>query len=84
VEGTCNGRYGYIVAIVALEQLDRGLVQEGTGATIFHVRYKAILMKPFKNETVNAVIASVNKMGLFAMVGPLQVFISSHVLYSSI
>lgn len=67
----------------------------------FIVRYRAIVYRPFKGETVDGVVGNVNKvrpvlacprplrklnvlyhpqqMGFFAEVGPLNVFVSSHV-----
>lgn len=83
VEGICNGRYGYIVAIVTIDSIDNGVVQDGTGAAIFQVKYTAIVLKPYRNETVDATITAVNKMGFFASVGPLQVFVSNHVRIES-
>lgn len=79
VEGSCNGRYGYIVAIVAVDNIDSGIVQDSFGSVAFRVRYTAVVLKPYKNETVDATIGTVNKMGFFANVGPLQIFVSNHV-----
>lgn len=31
VEGTCSGRYGYIVCITEMEEIGEGLIREGTG-----------------------------------------------------
>ena len=68
----------------------------------FIVRYRAIVYRPFKGETVDGIVGNVNKvrqsvfsstfrpsrpltpflviqMGFFAEVGPLTVFVSSHV-----
>lgn len=81
VEGTCNGRYGYIVAIVSIDSVADGEVQEGTGVVRFLIKYTAIVLKPYKNETVDATISTVNKMGFFASVGPLQIFVSNHVKF---
>lgn len=50
-----------------------------TGQARFKCSYTAIVMKPFKGEVVDGKVATVNKMGFFAYVGPLQVFVSSHV-----
>ena len=80
VEGTCSGRHGYIVSIVSMEDVGAGRVHDSYGYVSFDVRYTAIVMKPFKNEVMDAVVDSVNKMGFFANVGPLQVFVSNHVL----
>lgn len=81
VEGTCNGVHGYILAILSIDSVQAGVVQDSGGFITFRVRYSAIVMKPFKNETIDANIITVNKMGFFAKVGPLQVFVSNHVLF---
>lgn len=79
VEGTCSGRLGYIVAVVSMhDEILRGLVVGGQAE--FIVKYTAIVYKPFKNEVVDGVVASVNKMGIFADVGPLTCFISTHLI----
>jgi DNA-directed RNA polymerase II subunit RPB7 len=41
-----------------------------------------LFLKPFKNEVLEGVVASINKMGFFANIGPLQVFVSSHLIQS--
>lgn len=79
VEGTCTGRYGYIIAVLSISDPGSGTVLPGVGTAEFVVKYTAIVYKPFKGEVVDGQVASVNKMGFFADVGPLQVFVSSHV-----
>ena len=37
-------------------------------------------MRPFRGEVVDAVVTSVNKMGFFAEAGPIQVFVSNHLI----
>ena len=39
----------------------------------FPIRYMAVVFRPFKGEVLDAVVTTVNKMGFFAEVGPLQV-----------
>ena len=31
MEGTCSGRYGYIVCVTEMEEIGKGVVREGTG-----------------------------------------------------
>ncbi|GAA5884387.1 hypothetical protein JCM3774_002354 [Rhodotorula dairenensis] len=83
VEGTCSGRLGYIVAVV-LEEMDssgthRGRIMED-GQAVFSIKYRAVVYRPFRNEVVDGVVSSVNKMGIFVDVGPLQCFISTHLV----
>ena len=45
----------------------------GAGLVTFPMRYMAVVFRPFKGEVLDAVVTTVNKMGFFAEVGPLQV-----------
>ncbi|CAO3596958.1 RNA polymerase Rpb7 [Absidia repens] len=80
VEGTCSGRFGYIITVVSLMNISKGKILPGSGLAEFRVKYQAIVFKPYKGEVLDAVISTVNKMGFFADVGPLQVFVSSHLI----
>uniref|UniRef100_A0A060TG99 DNA-directed RNA polymerase subunit n=1 Tax=Blastobotrys adeninivorans TaxID=409370 RepID=A0A060TG99_BLAAD len=84
VEGTCTGQFGYIICVLDGMKIDvgKGRVIPGSGAAEFDVKYRAIVWRPFKGEVVDAVVTNVNKMGFFADVGPLSVFVSSHLIPS--
>jgi len=84
VEGTCTGKYGYIIAVLAIITVGSGTIQPGTGMAEFEVRYKAIVYRPFKGEVLEGTVSNVNKMGFFADVGPLTVFVSTHLIPTSI
>jgi len=79
VEGTCTGRY-YIISVMDITEnrISEGRILPGSGLAEFTVKYKAVVWRPFKGETVDAIVNSVNSMGFFAMAGPLSVFVSSH------
>ncbi|KAK4704997.1 DNA-directed RNA polymerase II subunit RPB7, partial [Phenoliferia sp. Uapishka_3] len=79
VEGTCSGRLGFIIAVIGIEDKDMGRGKVVEGQAEFAIKYKAIVYRPFRGEVVDGVVASVNKMGIFAEVGPLTCFISTHV-----
>ncbi|KAJ2787892.1 DNA-directed RNA polymerase II subunit [Coemansia interrupta] len=80
VEGTCTGRYGYIVAVIAILEIQMGKIIPGHGSAEFEVQYSAILFKPFKNEVMDAVVHTVTKMGFFASAGPLEIFVSQNLI----
>ncbi|KAG8866946.1 DNA-directed RNA polymerase II subunit [Tulasnella sp. 331] len=80
VEGTCSGAHGYIIAVLSILDIGSGNVMSGTGQAEFVTRYRAIVFKPFKGEVVDGIVGEVNKMGFFADVGPLNVFVSSHLI----
>ncbi|KAL0568811.1 DNA-directed RNA polymerase II subunit [Marasmius crinis-equi] len=79
VEGTCSGQFGYIIAVVSILDIGKGTVLSGSGQAEFITRYRAIVFKPFKGEVVDGVVNNVTKMGFFADVGPLNVFVSHQV-----
>jgi DNA-directed RNA polymerase II subunit RPB7 len=60
--------------------IGKGKIREGAGLVTFPIRYMAVVFRPFKGEVLDAVVTTVNKMGFFAEVGPLQVFVSKHLI----
>ncbi|GFH28270.1 uncharacterized protein HaLaN_26739, partial [Haematococcus lacustris] len=63
VEGTCNSKYGYVIAVTKVDSIGEGLIrQDGTGLATFSVHYSAVVSRPFKGEVVDCVVATVNKL----------------------
>jgi len=81
VEGTCSGQFGYIIAVVNVLDVGRGVVLPSSGQAEFVTRYQAIVFKPFKGEVVDGIVNNVNKMGFFVEVGPLTVFVSTQLVH---
>jgi len=81
VEGTCSGQFGYIIAVVSILDIGKGMVLSGSGQAEFITHYRAIVFKPFKGEVVDGVVYNVNKMGFFAEVGPLTTFVSHQLIH---
>lgn len=80
-QGKCSRQNGYIICVQSVDDIGQGKIrQDGTGIATFDVTYSAIVMRPFKGEVLDCVVASVNKMGFFADVGPVQVFVSNHLI----
>ncbi|KAL0887190.1 hypothetical protein Bca101_011173 [Brassica carinata] len=82
VEGTCSGRHGFVVAVTGIESVGKGLVPDGTASAFvtFPVKYQCVVFRPFKGEILEAVVTLVNKMGFFAEAGPVQIFVSKHLI----
>jgi DNA-directed RNA polymerase II subunit RPB7 len=62
VEGTCSGSFGYIIAVVSILDIGKGVVLAGAGLAEFVTRYRAIVFKPFKGEVVDGVVDNVTKV----------------------
>lgn len=78
VEGTCTGKYGFVIAVTTIDNIGAGMIQPSRGFVVYPVKYKAIVFRPFKGEVLDAVVTQVNKVGLFTEIGPLSCFISRH------
>ncbi|XP_050529443.1 DNA-directed RNA polymerase II subunit RPB7-like isoform X6 [Daktulosphaira vitifoliae] len=78
VEGTCTGKYGFVIAVTHIDNIGSGLILPGQGLVVYSVKYKAIVFRPFKGEVLEAVVTQLNKVGMFADIGPLSCFISHH------
>ncbi|KAI9740593.1 MAG: DNA-directed RNA polymerase II subunit [Cirrosporium novae-zelandiae] len=83
VEGTCTGTY-YIICVMDAYDISEGRVVPGSAVAEYTIHYRAVVWRPFKGETVDAIVTSVNRMGIFADVGPLPIFVSSHLIPSEI
>ncbi|KAF9153619.1 DNA-directed RNA polymerase II subunit [Actinomortierella ambigua] len=80
VEGTCSGRIGFIISVLNITNISPGKVLPNSGLAEFIVQYQAIVFKPYKGEVVDAIVTSVNQIGFFADVGPLQVFVAQKLM----
>jgi DNA-directed RNA polymerase II subunit RPB7 len=65
VEGTCSGQFGYIIAVVSILDIGKGIVLSGNGQAEFVTRYRAIVFKPFKGEVLDGVVTSVLQVSAF-------------------
>ncbi|XP_031844337.1 DNA-directed RNA polymerase II subunit RPB7 isoform X2 [Nomia melanderi] len=61
VEGTCTGKYGFVVAVTTIDNIGAGIIQPGQGFVVYPVKYKAIVFRPFKGEVLDAIVTQVNK-----------------------
>eukprot|EP00124_Ichthyophonus_hoferi_P002680 Ihof_evm5s193 gene=Ihof_evmTU5s193 len=75
VEGTCSGRYGYIIAVTQIVEIGKGKIMETKGLVTFPIKYNAVVFRPFKNEVLDGIVTQVTKAGIFCQCGPLRVFI---------
>jgi len=78
VEGTCTGKYGFVIAITSIDDIGDGVIESSTGFATYNLKFKAIVFRPFKNEVLDGVVEQVNKVGIFIKSGPQNCFISRH------
>ncbi len=80
VEGLALANYGYVVHVISIPEhtIKFGVIEYDTGNVSCSVQYTALLLRPFMNEVVDAVVVQCNNIGFLAYVGPLRIFVSKH------
>ena len=80
VQGLALANYGYVVHVVEVpeDKIRSGIIEYDSGDVVFTVQYTALLLRPFINEVLDAVVSQCNPLGFFAFVGPLRIFVSKH------
>ena len=79
ISGMVHPEYGYFIKIIKIydNEVNNGLIMEGSGDIIFKLKYDVLVMRPFEGEVAEGIIENVLEEGGFhAMVGPMIVFIS--------
>ena len=80
LEGQVIGNHGYIISIVEFNQTSRGKIDNETGRVNFKIMYKAITFKLIQGELIDTVPQIINEYGFFCKVGPVQIFVSQHMM----
>jgi len=83
IEGTCTGNY-YIICVLDILDVSKGRIVPGSGLVEFTIFYRAIVCRAFKDQTIDALVTSVNGMGFLTEAGPMKVFVSSQLIPSEI
>ncbi len=80
VEGLALANYGYVVHVISIPEntIKYGIIEYDTGNVPCYVKYTALLLRPFINEVLDAIVVQCNNIGFLAYVGPLRIFVSQH------
>jgi len=88
VEGLALAKYGYVIKVqeVAEDQIPSEITTAAPAANdnnvpsrmVVTVTYKALLLRPFINEVVDAVVWKCNPLGFLAFVGPMSIYVNQH------
>ena len=80
VEGLALATYGFVINVIEVpqDQIRSNIIEYDTGNVVFVVKYTALLLRPFVNEVLDAVVSQCNSLGFFCFVGPLRIFVSKH------
>lgn len=59
VEGSCDGKYGFIVAVKNIIKLGYGELESGRGYVSYHIHYEAIVFRPIKGQVIDVCVTEV-------------------------
>lgn len=62
VEGTCSGKYGFLICVTGMGDVSKGQIREGLGTALFNVHYSCLVLRPHKGEVMDCVVTSVSKV----------------------
>ncbi len=62
MEGTCNGKFGFVLCVMQSTDVGKGLIREGVGSATFNVKYTCVAFLPHKGEVLDTIVTSVNKV----------------------
>ena len=76
VEGSCNSRYGSIIAVLMIDAIGEGMVQDTSGDVLYPVKYKAIVFMPYVGEVIDVIVNETTELGFFGGAGPLKLCVA--------
>ena len=78
VEGSTDGRHGFVVMIDRIDPIEKGKIVDNGNAE-FNVSYLAVVYRPFKYEVVDAIVTAVDQIGFRCEAGPLKIIVTKEV-----
>lgn len=75
VRGKCTEENGFILQMKRIAEVKGGLLDKRTGAVHYSVDFIAQTLRPQVGDVIEAVVSRVFKIGVFADLGPLNIFI---------
>jgi DNA-directed RNA polymerase subunit E'/Rpb7 len=64
-----------------IEETCDGRIQDTSGEVLYRVKFKALVMKPFKGEVLEGIVTEVHSNGFMVQSGPLESFVASMVTH---
>ncbi|VDP50668.1 unnamed protein product [Soboliphyme baturini] len=76
VEGKCINGVGIVICVTEIASIGDGVIQTGHPHARFHIKYKAVVFRPYENEVIDARVTGVVRSGIMCNIGPISLFIS--------
>lgn len=73
--GRCTEEHGFVLGLRRVTSVTGGIIDRMTTGAYFTVECVAETLRPEVGDVIEAVVHQANKIGLFAKLGPLSVFV---------
>ena len=70
--GKINKELGFVIGIVSVDFVDKGIIIPGDGAAFYRSTFKIVTWKPELHELVYGTISEITNFGAFLQIGPAQ------------
>lgn len=74
-QNSCTSSDGFMIKLRRIIQIGGGSIEARTGGVKFTVRYVAQCLRPQVGDILQAIVSRVLKIGIFADLGPLSIFV---------
>ena len=63
LEGQCLGKHGYVISVLSVQDSDiiPGIIDNDSGCVNVVVWFDALLLRPFKNEVLDAIVVTASE-----------------------
>lgn len=75
IKGKCTEENGFILSMKRISEIKGGLLDKHNGSVHYNVDFIAQTLRPQIGDIVEAVVSRVFKIGVFADLGPLNIFV---------
>lgn len=75
IQNRCTAAEGFVIKLKYIVDIRGGSLDHRTASVNFMVDYVASCLRPEVNDQVNAIVSRVLKIGIFAELGPLSIFV---------
>jgi DNA-directed RNA polymerase II subunit RPB7 len=75
IRNRCTEKDGFVLKLKHVAEIRGGLLDKRSGSAKYQVDYIASTLRPHEGDVVEAIVTRVFKIGVFADLGPLNIFI---------
>ncbi|KAH9261075.1 hypothetical protein BASA81_000779 [Batrachochytrium salamandrivorans] len=64
VEGKLVGNHGFVISVLEVEDIGKGVVDNSMGSAVYKIKYRALVFSSFEKEILDCTVVSCNPHGI--------------------